>query len=441
MVIDVDMKRYAILALVIMAMVLAAAAQAAPVAPVHVLYVEGQIDPAIADYIEAGIENAEEDAAQAVLIVMDTPGGLISSTQKIVKTFFASKVPVIVYVHPSGAWAASAGALIAMAADVAAMSPATNIGASTPVSVSPGGDTQQQDEAMKKKQVNFTAEYAKSIAERRGRNTDWAEAAVREAATLTANEALQKNVVDHVADNIPQLMSKIDGNTIKLAAGGQVTLRTESAPLERMPMGAWQTFLHYLANPYVVLFLSLIAMYGIIYELANPGSIFPGVLGAVAVILLLYSYSVIPINAAGFAFIGLAVILFIVELFTPTYGILSIGGVVSLFFGLRMLFGATEGFMVSLWALAAVAILTGAFFLFVVSIGVRALRNPYVSGREGVVGHVGEARTDLAPMGRIFVDGSLWTATSEEGNIAKGEKVQVMDMQGLKLTVRKYPEG
>ncbi|MCE5323389.1 nodulation protein NfeD [bacterium] len=430
------MKRSIIL-ITILLFLFPLAAHAAKVAPIYVLHLDGQIDPAVADYISDGIDRAQSEGAQAVLIVMDTPGGLLSSMQKIVKSFFAAKIPVIVYVSPSGAWAASAGALITMAADVAAMSPGSSIGAATPVSISPSGEAEKTDETLKRKQVNYTSEYARSIAEKRGRNADWAASAVREAATLTASAALKKNVIDYVAEDTPQLMKKIDGRKVK-TGGAIVTLHTADAPLKEMPMGMLDSFLHFLSNPYVTLFLTMIAMYGIIYELANPGAIFPGVLGSIAVLLLLYSYSVVPVNTAGFAFIGLAIVLFMIDLFTPTHGVLSVGGVVSLFFGLMMLFRSSEGFMVSLWVLIAVALVTGAFFFFVISLGIRAMRRPYVSGREGVVGHIGEARTDLDPTGEIFVDGSLWSATSEHGVISKGESVYVVSMSGLKLTVRKH---
>ena len=206
-------------------------------------------------------------------------------------------------------------------------------------------------------------------------------------------------------------------------------------------MGAWESFLHYLCNPMVVLFLTLAATYGLIYELANPGSIFPGVIGSISIVLLLYSYSVLPVNVAGFVFIALAIGLFVIDLFTPTHGVLTVGGSISLFFGLMMLFRASEGFMVPIWLLGFVTLLTAAFFAFVIGLGIRALKNPYVSGREGVVGHMGEARTDLTPTGKVFVDGSLWTATSTEGDIPAGEQVEVTQMRGLKLRVRRHPTG
>ncbi|MCX6345088.1 MAG: nodulation protein NfeD [Armatimonadetes bacterium] len=416
---------------------LAASVQAVKPAPVYVLHIDGQIDPAMADYIDDGITQAQEANVQAVLIVMNTPGGLITSMQKIIGSIFASKIPVIVYVYPENAWAASAGAIITMSADVAAMSPGASIGASTPVNIGPGGESGKENETMKRKEVNFTAAYARSIAEKRGRNVQWADAAVRSASSLSANEALKKHVIDYVASGIPDLMQKVNGRSVKLSAGKTVVLQTANAPLEEVPMGFLDMFLHILSNPYVTLFLTMAAMYGIIYELANPGSIFPGVVGAISVLLLLYSYSVIPVNAAGFAFIALAILLFGIDLFTPTHGVLTVGGIVSMFFGLMMLFRSAEGFMVSVWTIAFVALGTGAFFFFLIGLGVKALKKPYVSGREGVVGHIGEAKTNLEPVGKVFVDGSLWSATSEEGNILKGESVEVTEMNGLKLKVKR----
>ncbi len=425
---------FAAIALLIL---LPVAAQAAPVAPVYVLHIEGQIDPAVAGYIAEGIRDAENDAAQAVLITMDTPGGLMTSMQDIIKAFFASKVPIIVYVSPNGATAGSAGMFITMAADVAAMAPVSNIGSATPININPSGEAEKPNKTLERKQMNYAIQYARSIAEKRGRNVEWAEKAVKEAANLTSTDALKKNVIDLIATSNRDLMKKIDGRTVKLASGGTTTLRTAKAPFEDRPMGTWDTFLHYLSNPLVALLLLMMATYGIIFELSNPGAILPGVIGGISAILLLYSFSVIPINAAGFAFIALAIILFIADVFAPSHGVLSAGGIASLFFGLMMLFRAPTGPMISPWVLAAVALLTGGFFVFVVALGLKSLKRPYIVGRDAVVGHIGEARTDLDPSGQIFVDGALWSATSESGRIAKGEQVEVTAMSGLKLTVRK----
>jgi len=414
-------------------------AGAVSVAPVNVLFIKDQIDPAVADYVKDGIRNAETEEAQAVLIVMDTPGGAMNSMQSIIQTFFASKVPVIVYVAPNGATAGSAGTFITMAADIAAMAPVSNIGSASPVTMDPSsGESKEIPKTMKKKVENFAAEYARSIAEKRGRNKEWAVLAVREAANLTSTEALKKNVIDYVARSNRDLMKKIDGKQVKLTSGKTVTLFTANAPLKEYPMGAWDSFLHLLSSPLVAMFLFMAAMYGIIYELSNPGAILPGVIGGIALIMLLYSFSVIPINAAGLALVALAIIFFVVDLHIGGSGFLTAGGIISLFLGLMMLFRASEGFMVSYWTIGAVTLLTAAFFVFVIGLGLRAQKNPYIAGREGVVGHYGEARTELNPTGSIFVSGAIWSATSLEGPISAGETVEVVEMKGLRLTVRRH---
>ncbi len=425
--------------LVVLAIVvLAAMCLAAPdgPAPVYVLQMDSHIDPSMAAYVIDGIDKAESDNAQAVLITMDTPGGLMDSMDKIVKKMLSANIPVIVYVWPDGAKATSAGVFILMASHVAAMSPVSNIGSASPVSVNPSGEGEGMSETMKKKVTNMAAESIRSVAEKRGRNADWAVEAVTKAANITSTKALQNNVIDIIAKDKADLMRQLDGRKVKVTDSRTVTLRTSGAPLEEIPMGMWDRFLHYLSNPMVAMFLSLIAMYGIIYELASPGSIFPGVIGGIALILLLYSFSVIPINAAGIAFVVFAIVLFLAEFFVPGTGILTVGGIVSMFFGLMMLFRSTEGFMVPLWTIGFVSVVTGAFFLFVVGIGVRALKKPYISGREGVVGHRGRAKTDLAPVGKVSVDGGLWTATAQSGSISKDSEVVVTAMDGLRLTVR-----
>ncbi len=430
------MKRTLIL-VVIIAGLLSGCCQAASVAPVWVLQIDGQIDPAMAGYISHGIKDAENAAAQAVLITMNTPGGLMSSMEEIIKAFYASNIPIIVYVSPENARAASAGGYIAMAADIAAMAPNSRIGSLSPVAMGPSGDEQKLSNTMQRKMVNDAVSEVRGIAKKRGRNADWAEKGVREAANVTAEEAVKLNVVDLLADNNRDLMRKLDGRKVKMSTGPTVVLHTAKAPLVEKPMSGWQTFLHYLSNPMIALLLLLMATYGIIFELSNPGAILPGVVGGISVILLLYSFSVLPINVAGFAFIALAIALFIADVYAPSHGILSVGGVISLFFGLMMLFSSPQGPMIPLWILGLVAILTGGFFVFIVALGLRALRRPYIAGREGVVGHIGQARTDLSPSGHIFVDGALWTATSESGTINKGEDVLVVAMDGLKLTVRR----
>lgn len=428
------------LAVLILLLLLTPYAQASRTAPVAVLHIDGQIDPATAGYLKQGITDAENAAAQAVLITMNTPGGLMSSMEDIIKAFYSSKIPVIVYVSPDNARAASAGGYITMAADIAAMAPNSRIGSMSPIQVSPSGTVEKTSTTMERKMVNDAVSEARGIAKKRGRNADWAERGVREAANVTADKALKLHVIDLIATDNRDLMKKIDGRRVKLATGETVTLHTAKAPLEEREMGSWELFLHYLSNPMISLLLLMMAMYGIIFELSNPGAILPGVVGGIAAILLLYSFSVIPINAAGFAFIALAILLFIADVYAPSHGVLSVGGVLSLFFGLMMLFRTPAGPMISPWILALVTLITGGFFIFVVALGLRALKKPYIAGRDAVIGHIGEARTHLDPKGQIFVNGALWTAISESGKIDKGEKVDVIAMEGLKLTVKKHEE-
>lgn len=431
------MKRI-VIAIMALLIALPVCLAASSVAPVWVLHIDGEIDPAMAGYLSDGIKQAQDAAAQAVLITMNTPGGLMSSMEDIIKAFYSSRIPVIVYVTPDNARAASAGGFIAMAADIAAMAPNSRIGSMSPIAAGPSGEEAKLSNTLQKKMFNDAVSEARGIATKRHRNVEWAEKAVRDAANVTAEEAVKLNVVDLIATSNRDLMKKLDGRKVKLSTGETVTLETAKAPFEDTPMSGWQTFLHYLSSPMVALLLLLMATYGIIFELSNPGAILPGVVGGISAILLLYSFSVIPINAAGFAFIALAMLLFLADVYAPSHGVLSVGGVLSLFFGLMMLFRGPSGPMISPWVLAFVAIITGGFFVFVVALGLKALKRPYIAGREGVIGHVGEARTDLDPTGKIFVNGALWTATSESGNVEKGEKVRVTAMTGLKLTVRKH---
>ncbi|MFQ3549766.1 MAG: nodulation protein NfeD [Armatimonadota bacterium] len=408
------------------------------IAPVYILTIKGQIDPAMAGYVTGGIQKAENEGAQAVLILMDTPGGLMTSMDEIIQSFFAAKVPIIVFVYPNGARAASAGAFITIAADIAAMVPVSNIGSASPIQISPSGDEQKTDDTMKRKVESDAVEKAKSIAEKRGRNEKWAEKAVTEAANLRATDALKQNVIDLIANDVEDLLKKIDGREVKLVSTEKtVVLKTANAPTKEVPIGIVDRFLHYLSNPMVAMFLFMAAMYGIIYELANPGAIFPGLVGAIALILLLYSFSVIPINAAGIVFVVFAIVLFIAEVLTPGTGLLAAGGTLSLFFGLMMLFRSVEGFMVPWSMIVVVTLVTAAFFIFLVSMGIKALRKPYVSSKEAVVNHIGKAKTDLKPIGKVFIDGALWNAESESGDIEAGESVEVVRMEGLKLFVKK----
>lgn len=416
-------------ALIVCAALPAFAARAA--APVDVITLKGSINPASAKFVVRAISQAERDGAQAIVVRLDTPGGLMDSMRKIIQKELAAKVPVVIYVAPNGARAASAGMYITLAAHIAAMAPVTNIGSAHPVS----GFGQTMDKVMSQKVENDAVAYAKSIAGKRGRNAEWAEMAVRKSINSRASDALQKRVIDVVASDVRDLLRKIDGRKVSLNVG-TVTLRTKSAPTRQISQTFQEEFLQILSDPNLAFILILIATYGIIFELSNPGSILPGVLGGIALILLLYSMSVLPINAAGVALIVLAVILFIVDLNVPTHGILTGGAILSFMLGAFMLFDPSSPvFRVSLGLILGGAAITAGFFLFLVGAGVKAQKNVVVSGAEGLIGKVAEARTSLKPVGQVFADGTYWTAVTDDEGIKAGDKVRIVAMEGLKVRV------
>jgi len=417
---------------------LAAASSALAVPAVDVVTVEGIIDPPTAHYIIRGINMAERDGAQALVIRMDTPGGLDKSMRDIIQKILSAQVPVIVYVWPNGARAASAGVFITYASHIAAMAPTTNLGSAHPVAIGPGGA--QMDKTMSEKVVNDAAKYIKSIAERRGRNAKWAEEAVRKSVNLTAKEAKAQNVIDYVANSLHDLLRQVDGKSVDLD-GKKVTLHTVGAPLNFIGMSPRERFLDFLADPNVAYILLLIAVYGIIFELQNPGAILPGVLGGISLILFLYSFAVLPLNAAGLALIALAIILFLVDAMVPSHGILTAGGIIAFAMGSFMLFETgTPAFRISLQILIAGVLVTSAFFVFLVQTGIRALKRPYVSGPEGMVGVTTVARTDINPEGKVFVEGAWWTAQTYGPPIKKGERVKIVEVRGLKVIVEKEGE-
>ncbi|MBI2844440.1 MAG: nodulation protein NfeD [Armatimonadetes bacterium] len=407
--------------------------------PVHVLDVKGMIEPAVANYIIRGIARAEDESAEAVLIKLDTPGGLYEPMREIVQAMLNSRVPVIVYVGPNGARAASAGTFITLAAHVAAMAPVTNIGSAHPVAVSPipSGDAEGGDNTMMQKVVNDAAKYIVTIAQKRGRNAEWAEKAVRESANITAEEAVNLKVVDFVADNMEELLGKADGKTVETESG-KVTLKTRGAPIREFPMKWYTLLLQYLANPLVAFFLMLIAIYGIIFEISTPGVTVPGVIAGVAVILLLYSFSVLPVNVAGIILILVAIGLFIAEIMVISHGALSLGGIIAFFVGSLMLFGSgVPGVAVPVAVILAGTLATAAVFVLLLGWGVKALRRPVVTGAQGMIGRVVVARTDIAPVGKIFTEGTWWTAETEGEAIRQGERAKIVGMEGLKVKLVK----
>jgi membrane-bound serine protease (ClpP class) len=411
----------------------ALAQKPADVPPVIVMRMEGVIAPPNAEYFARTLRLARERGAQLLVVELDTPGGLMSSMEDIVKAILASDIPVAVYVSPSGAKAGSAGTFITVAAHIAAMAPGTSIGAAHPVSAT-GEDVPG---AMEKKVTNYAASYIRSLAEQRGRNADWAELAVRESAAISEKQAMEKRVIDLVAPNLNALLEKIDGRTVKLPQR-TVVLKTREAPVQRSEMVLRERLLHVLVNPNVLAILGVLALYGLIAEIQNPGAIFPGVIGAISLLLMLYGFSVLPVSWAGIALLVLAVILFIADAFAPSHGVLTLGGAISMLLGLLMLFETPDPALRVSWVVAlTLTALTSLFFLFIVAAGIRAQQARRVTGMEAMKGAVAVARTDIAPRGKIFYDGAYWNAVTEGESIKAGERVVIERMEGLTAVVRK----
>lgn len=398
---------------------------------VTVVRVNGIIGPTSAQYIERGLRKSIENRDEAFIIVLDTPGGLLDSTQDIVQTLLGTEHPTAVYVSPRGANAGSAGTFITLAAHVAAMAPATNIGAASPVSMGGG----EMDTVAQKKIFNFSESFIESIAEQRGRNVEWAKSAVRDGASITANEALDIHVIDMIADDLRDLLVQMDGMEVE----GKV-LHTRNAEPVEVPRNLAEIFFGFIIRPEVMLILTLIAIYGIIGEVTNPGGIIPGVSGVIALILLLYGVAAMPINIAGFILIGLAIILFVAEAFTPAFGLLIGAGAVAFFLGALMLFqDLPEEISLSLYWLIPATLLTAAFFAWIVTYGVKSLFNPPVTGLESTIGKRAEVTDSISPdfPGRVFFDGEYWTAESEY-ELKVGEYVEIVKYKGLRVVVRPF---
>jgi membrane-bound serine protease (ClpP class) len=413
---------------------IAPAVGAAP-APVAVIEMEGAITPVTVRLVSAAVDRAQAEHAQALVIQLDTPGGLERSMRSIVQAILNSEVPVIVYVAPTGGRAASAGVFITMAAHVAAMAPATNIGAAHPVSVGGGGP----DKEMMKKIENDAAAFARTIATERGRNAEWAEKAVRSSVSVTEREAVKLKIVDLVADNLPDLLAKIDGRTVKTVKG-TVTLQTKDAPIKKIEIKFRDRFLALISDPNIAYILMMIGMLGIFFELSNPGVILPGVLGGISLILAFFAFQSLPINWAGLLLILFGVALLIAEIKVVSHGVLTIGGVVAMLLGSMMLFDAPEtgGLLRVSWFVIVPAVASTAGLVIVgLSFGMRALYRKPTTGVSGMVGEIAVARTPLAPEGQVLVQGELWRAIAQNGPVAVGEKVEVVGVNGLTLTVVK----
>jgi len=401
---------------------------------IDVLHVKGTINPVLVDYIERGINQAEEDNAIACIIQLDTPGGLVDSMLDIVEDIINARVPIVVYISPAGAWAASAGTFITMAAHVAAMAPATNIGAAHPVSI---GDETQMTETEEQKTVSIIASKAKTIAEQQGRNAEWAEKAVRESVSATEQEALELNVIDMVAPDLNSLVSQLEGRQVTMLGGSVVTLHTQGATINHINMTTIEDFLYTITDPNIAYILLSVASLGIMAEIFSPGLIFPGVVGGICGLLAFYSLGMLPVNYTGVLLVVLAFGLFIAEAFTASFGLLAAGGITSLVLGSLILFKGGPLFQVNPWLIAITTIIIVGFFAFVVHQVIRAHRRQASTGREELTGKMAIVKRTLEPEGMVLFKGELWTAVSESGQVEPGEEVIITRVDGLKLYVTK----
>ena len=406
---------------------------AASPATVEVLTVDGTIVPVIADYIDRGISEAEKNGATVCIIELDTPGGLLDSTEKIVQKIMNADVPIVVYVSPKAAWAASAGTFITLSAHIAAMTPGTTIGAAHPVA---GGGEEIPEDQMQKI-VEFSAKWMRTIAEERGRNMEEAELAVTQSKSFTDVDALEYNLIDLRTENLEDLIAQIDGWEVTLANGEEVVIDTADYIQTRNEMNAIEQFLQTLSDPNIAYILFTLATIGLITEISNPGLVFPGVAGGVSLFLAFYSLGVLDAYWGGLALILLAVGLFIAEYFTTAFGLLTAGGIASLVMGSLILFSHSPGIEVNRGLIAGVTAGVTAFAVFVVGAIIRGQRRPKATGAEGMIGATAISKTPLDPTGTVLAQGERWTATSEGGSVARGEEVIITKVEALKLWVAK----
>lgn len=394
--------------------------------------IDGSINPASADFIRHAINKATDEKSECVIIHLNTPGGLLKSTRVIVGDILESAVPVVVYVSPGGAHAGSAGVFVTMAAHIAAMAPSTNIGAAHPVSIQGGIDS-----TMSYKTTNDAVAFIKTIAEKRKRNLQWAEEAVRRSVSITEAEAIQNKVVDLVAANEQDLLKQIDGRVVELSAGSK-TLHTARAKVERVEMGFTEKMLDLVSDPNIAYILMMLGFYGMLFELYSPGAIVPGIIGVICLILAFYSMHTLPLNYAGLALIVFAIILFVLEVKITSHGILGVGGVISLALGSMMLIrteSALEFLRISWSVILSTTIATALFFFLLISLAIKGQKLKPITGVEGIIGEEGEAMARLEPEGMVRVHGELWKAKSTSGNIEQGEKIKVKALHNLTLVV------
>lgn len=408
--------------------------QPAPTPSIYLLQLNGMINPITSQYVIGGIENAEAEEAECLILQLDTPGGLDTSMRDMVKKMLNSTVPIIVYVSPSGGRAASAGVFITLASNLAAMAPGTNIGAAHPVALGEG----EINEVMKAKLENDAVAYLKSIAEKRGRNAQWAEKAVRESVSITEQEAIEIGVIEFIANDVEELIEIIDGVRVTTASETR-TLHTKDREIIPVKMTFKDLFLHSLSNPNIAYILLFLGIYGILGEFSNPGSFFPGIVGGISLILAFVAFQSIPINYGGLLLIIFGMVLFIIEVYTPTFGLLTAGGVTSLILGSFMLSKSAAPFLrISLGLIISLSLASAAFFVFALSKGIKIQWKKPVTGREGLIGKVGLTKTVLDPEGTIFIHGERWLASTQGESIKEGEEVEVLEIKMLQLIVKKY---
>ncbi|HSB34964.1 MAG TPA: nodulation protein NfeD [Nitrospirota bacterium] len=398
---------------------------------IFLIEIDAPITPVVAEYIVKSIDRAQAERAEAIIIQLNTPGGLVDSMQQIVMKMMAADVPTVVYVAPSGARAASAGVFITMAAHIAAMAPTTHMGAAHPVTMQG-----KMDKTMEAKVVNDLAAMARGIAEKRGKNAKWAEQAVRKSVSITETEALKDHVIDLVAPDVDSLVREMNGRTVDLVIGKK-TLQTTGAEVKKVPMGFRYRLLEIISNPNIAYILMILGFYGLYFELSNPGAIFPGVAGAICLVLAFYALHTLPINYAGLILIIIGISLFIAEAFITSHGVLGVGGTIAMLLGSVMLIDSPSPVLQISWAVIIPAVgISALLFIITVTVAVRVYREKPTTGREGMVGMLAEAKTDIHADGQVFMRGEYWSAWSDEP-ITKGEKVTVIAIEGLKVKVKK----
>ncbi len=401
--------------------------------PIYSIEVDGIINPATAKFITDSVDQATQNGAQCLIIQLDTPGGLMESMRIIVKKILASNIPIIVYVAPGGARAASAGVFITIAAHIAVMAPGTHIGAAHPVTLGAEG---KESKTMTEKVVNDAVADIKATAKTRGRNVDWAEKAVRKSVSITDEEALKLKVIDFISPDLKDLLTKIDGKVVKFD-GVTRTLLTKGVKPRSIQMSWRYRLLDIISNPSIAYILLMLGIYGIFFELSTPGAILPGVVGGIFLILAFYALHMLPINFAGLFLILFGIILFIAEIKVVSHGLLAVGGVISLFLGSLMLIeNPTEYMRISLSVIIPAVLVSAAFFIFAITKAIKARLTKPTTGMEGLIGEIGTASTPIAPEGKVSIHGEFWDVISDQ-NIERGEKVQVIGVTNLKLKVKK----